>query len=91
MRVLEVYLNGKKLCVAGWAEGSSVTASVSSVLDENFNECFCYVAGSVGPDGDFAKWVDQEPLGVGDEIIVRISECEAADKPVSVKKAQSPE
>jgi flagellar basal body L-ring protein FlgH len=81
MRVLEVFLNGERLCSAG-AEDGAISAVVSSAPD-----CFCHVGASVGPNGDYAKWVDHKPLKIGDEITIRIRESNSADEPTSIEKA----
>ncbi len=84
MRALEVYLNGEKLCVAGFADDVSLVAAVGFVNDL---PCDLTVAGCIGSNRDFAKWVNRD-LNIGDEVAVKIVEAEGADQPISVQKAK---
>jgi len=81
MRALEVYLNGRKLCVAGFGNHLSISATVGFVNDL---PCELAVFASVGPNGDFAKWLDRE-LNVGDDVTVKVVLADQVDEPKSVQ------
>jgi len=85
MLAFEVYLNGEKLCLAGIANDGAMTAVVSLVNDSH---CDLHVGASVGPEGDFAKWVDRD-LNVGDEVAVKVVFADHVDEPKAVKKART--
>jgi hypothetical protein len=82
MRALEIYLNGKQLCVAGYGDDLSLSAVVGFVDD---HPCELMVGASVGPDGDFAKWLSRD-VNVGDEITIKVVVTEQADSPESIRK-----
>ncbi len=81
MRVFDVYLNGEKLCTAGTEEECALTSVLAYVRSPNAQDCWMSVTASVGLAGDFATWVKQRQVSVGDEITVRIRESEEADQP----------
>ena len=83
--MLDVFLNGEKLCSAGVDLDGALSAVVSSV--PRAEDCSCYVGASIGAAGDHAKWIDHKPLNVGDEITIRIRESDLADEPTSIEKA----
>jgi len=85
MQVLDVFLNGHKLCSAGVVLNDALSAIVSSV--PRAEGCSCFVGASIGIAGDFAKWVDHKPLNIGDEITIKIRESDSADEPISIEKA----
>jgi hypothetical protein len=64
MRAFEVFVNGKKRCVAGVANDESLSV-IAGIAPEG---PFFTVCGSTGPNGDFAKWVESEQIDIGDEI-----------------------
>ena len=83
MRGLEIQLNGRKLCTAGVRDDESLSVIVSYAP----NDQFLYVGGSVGPDGDHAKWIDTQQISVGDVVTVKAIDTENPDEPTSVKKS----
>ena len=83
MRALEVSLNGTKLCVAGYGGDLSLSAVVGFVDD---HPCELMVGASVGPDGDFAKWLCRA-VNLGDEITIKVVLTDQADSPDSIQKA----
>lgn len=84
MRALEIYLNGKKLCTAGYGDDLSLHAMVGYVDN---SPCELMVGASVGPNNDFAKWLSRE-VSLGDEIKIKVVLAEQADSPESIQKAQ---
>ena len=69
---------------AAGVDDGALSAVISSVPD-----CSCVVGASIGPGGDYAKWVDHKPLNIGDEITIRIRESDFADEPASIEKART--
>lgn len=84
MRAFEVFVNGKKRCVAGVASDESLSVIACIAPDGPFFT----VSGSTGPNGDFARWVESERIDVGDEIRVRCVDTGRVDEPTSVTKAK---
>jgi len=89
MRAFEVHLNGKKLCLAG-VEGSGVLSAIASyVIGERGSDLFLEVGGLDSSSRDHLDWVNQKPLGVGDEIHLKIVETASVDDPVNRRRADS--
>ena len=86
MRAFQVYLNGKKLCVAGVGTDGVLSAIVSSVARSGSEDLFLDVGGLVSPTREHFSWIRQKPLGQGDTIKVRVIAASTADKPKSRKK-----
>ena len=84
MRALEISLNGKKLCLAGYGDDLSLAASVAFVDDR---PCELDVGASLGPNGDFAKWLTRE-INLGDEVTIKVVSTDRADLPTSIQKAK---
>jgi hypothetical protein len=84
MKAFEVFINGKKRCVAGVRDDESLSVITAIAPDGPFFD----VSGSTGPNGDFAKWVESERIDVGDEIRIRFVDTGRVDEPTSVKKAK---
>jgi hypothetical protein len=83
MRALEILLNGRRLCVAGYGDDLSLSAVVGFVDDR---PCELMVGASIGPDGEFAKWLSRD-LEVGDEITIEVVMNDRPDSPESIQKA----
>ena len=69
------------MCVAGFSNNVSLGATVGFVNDL---PCELSVAASVGPNGDFAKWLDRD-LNIGDEITVKVVLADQVDEPKSLQ------
>lgn len=81
MRAFEIYLNGKRLCVAGIGDSGVLSAIVNWVARENVGDLFMDVAGLVTPIHEHVSWIGQKRLRVGDKIQVRVIEATSVDKP----------
>ena len=81
MRAFEVFLNDKKLCLAGIGDDGVLSAIVNWVTRGQAGDLFLEVGGLVSPNREHVKWVKQKPLRVGDEIRVRIVESSSPDRP----------
>jgi hypothetical protein len=85
MLAFEVFVNGKKQCVAGIQNNESLTA-IAAIAP---NGPFFTVSGSVGPNGNHAKWVELESISIGDEIKIRFVNTDNIDEPLSIEKGRS--
>ena len=82
MRAFEVYLNKKKLCIAGIGNDGVLDAMVNWVARGGRGDLFLDVGGLVSPAEEFVRWVNQRPLRVGDQVHIKIIEADAVDKPI---------
>jgi len=83
MKAFEITTNGKHRCVAG--------VGVSGVLDvivawagrpEKKPDDARLTVGGL-KDGKHLRWINQEALKVGDEIVIRVVDADTADEPIS--------
>jgi hypothetical protein len=79
MRAFKIYLNGKKLCLAGVGNDGVLTTTITYVRSRKRRETQAYVGGLIMPQGDHVMW-KQSRLRPGDELRVKIVETEAVDK-----------
>jgi len=82
MRAFKIYLNRKKLCLAGIGDDGVLSAIVNWVVGDQAVDLFVEVGGLVSPIREHVAWVKQKPLRVGDEIRVKIVETSSVDKPI---------
>lgn len=81
MKALELLINGKRRCLAG--SGTNEFTWVQVTLDERGG-----IQGSVAVAGSRKKtvpiWIEEDPVQVGDEVIVRIVDVDTSeiDQPV---------
>jgi len=80
MRAFKIYLNGKKLCLAGVGNNGVLTTTITYVRSRKRRETQAYVGGLILPQGDHVMW-KQSRLRPGDELRVKIVEAEVVDKP----------
>jgi len=86
MLAFEMYLNGKKRCVAGIDEPGVLTTTLTWVLGESggrragSERIGVSVSGLVSRTREFADWF-QRGVERGDEIFIRVVETKAVDKP----------
>ncbi len=80
MRAFEVYLNNKRLCVAGIGGDSVLTAIISQVIKKGKKELRLHVGGLVSSTGEHWTWTN---LGfkLGDEVRVTSVETERTNMP----------
>ena|ERR1700719_4648227 len=81
MRAFEIYLNSKKLCVAGIGDSGVLSAIVNWVARENVGNLFMEVGGLVTPADEHVSWIKQKPIHVGDKIRIKVVETRSVDKP----------
>ncbi len=91
MRAFKVYLNGKRLCLAGIGDDGVLTAITNWVAGGRYKaaDLFLEVGGLVSPTREHVKWVKQKPLQLGDEIRVEIVEAVSVDEPIERYRADS--
>ena len=79
MRAFEVYVNGKRLCVAGVNNASVLTAIIDYVGRDK--ECLhLHVGGLLIPQEEHVRWQDRN-LALGDDIRIKVVEIETVDAP----------
>lgn len=89
MRAFEVYLNKKKLCIAGIGNDGVLSAIVNWVTRGDEGDLFLDVGGLLSPTKEHVRWSKQKPLRVGDEVQVKIVETNTVDKPAERHKSDS--
>ncbi|MGA9391427.1 MAG: hypothetical protein WBV69_13375 [Candidatus Sulfotelmatobacter sp.] len=91
MRAFKVYLNGKKLCLAGIGDDGVLSAITNWVAGGRYKaaDLFLEVGGLISPTREHVKWIKQKPLGVGDEIRVKIVDTDSVDGPVERHRSDS--
>jgi len=79
-RAFEVYLNGKRLCVAGVGDDGVLNTMIDHVAGKGRNELHLLVGGLIGPAGEHVVWI-RKRLKRGDEVRVQIVEAALVDQP----------
>src|SRR5690348_8439682 len=80
MRAFEVYLNGKRLCLAGIGNDVVLTAIANWVVGQGRRDMWLSVGGLISPADEHVRWPNWK-LRVGDEVKIKICETASADKP----------
>jgi hypothetical protein len=80
MRAFEVYLNGKRLCVAGIGDDGVLSTIVDHVVGKGRNQQTLRVGGLISPTGEHVIW-NRRRLKIGDEVRVKIVESASIDRP----------
>ncbi len=81
MRAFEIYLNNKKLCVAGVGELGVLSAHVTWVGKSRSKNLTLYVGGLTSPDKENVSWIRERRLNIGDEVRIKIVEAHSVDEP----------
>jgi len=91
MRAFKVYLNGKKLCLAGIGDDGVLTAITNWVCGGPYKaaDLFLEVGGLISPAQEHVSRIRQKPLHVGDEIRVKIVDTDSVDRPIKQYRADS--
>lgn len=80
MRAFEVYLNGKRLCLAGIGDNGVLSAIVDHLVGDGHSRSYFHIGGLDGETDEFVDW-GRRRLKVGDEIRVKIVEAASVDRP----------
>lgn len=83
MRTFEVYLNGKRLCLAGIGDDGVLSAIATWVIRKRRRgDMSLTVGGLISSTDEHVRWTDRK-LHVGDEIKICIRETLSADNPTT--------
>lgn len=82
MRAFEVYLNKKRLCVAGIGESGALLGVIQYIVNQSRNEVRFEVSGFTLSTQEHVTW-DRRVLEVEDEVRIKIIEATAADRPAT--------
>ena len=85
MIAFEVYMNGKKLCLAGVGNDGVLSAITDHVIGNGRNRLHLHVGGLVLPQNEHVRWRSTS-LSPGDEITIKIVEVDAVDRPRERKR-----
>ena len=77
MRAYEVFLNGKRLCLAGIGKHGYVSAYITYVSEQN--ETDIDIVGLVASKRLYVRWT-RRPLRTGDEVRIKIVDRKTVDK-----------
>ena len=80
MRAFEIFLNGKRLCLAGIGKDGVLSTTITHVPFRKRRETRLYVGGIVLPQDEHVFW-RQSNLRIGDELRLKIVEKETVDEP----------
>jgi hypothetical protein len=85
MIAFEVYLNGKKLCLAGVGNNGVLAAITDYVTGTRPDRLHLHVGGLLSSKDEHVRWRDAK-LNLGDEITIRIVETISVDRPRERKR-----
>jgi len=88
MRTFEIFLNKKRLCIAGLDDDCVLTAMIDCVSRDG-HRLDLHVGGLASTAGERVSWQDRR-LRVGDEIRIRIANQKRADAPAKRFPTDSP-
>src|SRR5579863_7134246 len=91
MRAFEVYVNGKKLCLAGIGDDGVLSVIANWIAGGRYKaaDLFLEVGGLVSPSQEHVAWIKQRPLRVGDEVRVKIIDATSVDVPTQRHRTDS--
>jgi len=88
MRAYEVFLNGKRLCLAGIGKHGYISAYITDVSERC--ETDIDVVGLVASKNAYVRWT-RRPLRTGDEVRIRIVDRKSVDKFEKIGRVDSPD
>jgi hypothetical protein len=80
MRAFEVYLNSKRLCVAGIDGNGVLTTIIDHVSGHGRDEEHVHIGGLISSTDEHLRWATKR-LKTGDEVLVKIVESPSVDRP----------
>ena len=87
MRAYEVFLNGKRLCVAGIGKDGYISAYVTYRSEPN--DTWVDVLGHVNNKNFYVRWTRKD-LCVGDEVLVKVVDRKSVDKYKVIRRNKGP-
>jgi hypothetical protein len=87
MRAYEVFLNGKRLCLAGIGKHGYISAYITCVSERS--ETDIDIVGLVASKNAYVRWT-RRPLRTGDEVRIRIVDRKSVDKFEKIGRVDSP-
>ncbi len=87
MRAYDVFLNGKRLCLAGIGKDGYVSAYITYISE--WDKTDIDVIGMVAPKKVYVRWTRRH-LQTGDEIRIRILDRRSVDKFKKIGRVDSP-
>jgi len=81
MIAFEIYVNGRKLCLAGIGDDGVLSVIANWVTRMGEGDLFLEICGLVSPAREHVAWAHQNPLRVGDRVQVKIVKADSVDKP----------
>jgi hypothetical protein len=85
MRAFEVFLNGKRLCVAGIGKDSYISAYITHRSEPN--DTWIDVMGLVDRKNLYVQWTKRD-LRAGDEVLVKIVDRKSVDKYKIIRRSE---
>jgi hypothetical protein len=80
MRAFKLFLNGKKMCLAGVGDDGVLSTTLVYAPYRRRRHMEVRVGGLLMPQGEHVEW-KKHALHVGDELRVKVVECESVDEP----------
>jgi hypothetical protein len=80
MYAFEVFVNGKKVCLAGIGSDGVLSTIIAHHPFRQRRETRLSVGGLISPANEHVRWVETM-LQMGDEVCVRVVETEVVDEP----------
>jgi hypothetical protein len=85
MRAFEIYVNGKRICVAGLEQGLLLFSIGCSENRRGRSEVGLGMTG-IAPGGETVRW-QQRSLQINEQVRIKIVEAKTVDKPEVLEKA----
>jgi hypothetical protein len=81
MLAFEIYLNRKRLCVAGIGDEGVLAAIVDWVARKDRPTLSLHVGGLFATGEQHVSWINRKRLRLGDRVEVKVVEAKMVDKP----------
>ncbi len=88
MRAYEVFLNGKRLCLAGIGKHGYVSVYITYISEQSETEID--IVGLVASKKQYVRWT-RRPLRTGDEVRIKIVDRKTVDKFNKIGRVDSPD
>jgi hypothetical protein len=81
MRAFKIYLNNRRVCLAGVGERGVLSEFVTWVGKADSERLFLNLGGLVSPARENVSWIRERSLNVGNEVRIKIVEVNEVDEP----------